>query len=131
MGMFDSFYAADGQEWQTKALGCSLDQWHEGDRFDTGEASGAFQIEVFDYDHHRGSRWSWVTVANGIVQAVDVPRDHALFALAYGGGPAIGPDRPLPGPSEVRQDVKSKPVPHDHRTRVPGCFRCDLTEDEL
>ena len=41
----------------------------------------------------------------------------------------------MPDPSEIdtaaiRREFQLG-VPHDHRDHVPGCFRCDLSADEL
>jgi hypothetical protein len=88
MGMFDSFYDETGREWQTKAFDCGLDVWEIGDRFES-EGPQTFQVEVLGSDYSKGSREdfrdSFATIRNGVVEAVDVPRDDTLPLIDYGG----------------------------------------------
>lgn len=93
MGMFDSFYDADGREWQTKAFDCDLDVWRIGDEF-LADRAGDFQVEVISgYRAIQGDPHSeylldrsLVTVAGGTVTAVPAERDPSLMLLAYSGG---------------------------------------------
>jgi hypothetical protein len=93
MGMFDSFIAEDGTEWQVKFFDCNLDEWHVGDRFET-EGPQSFQIEAIGGRRNGGvSRWSLVTVRDGVVEACDVPRDESLPLFGYSSGVTPGARR--------------------------------------
>ena len=89
MGMFDSFYDQNGDEWQTKAMDCNLDVYDIGDRLT--EPPGDFQMEVIGPCGNGGSAWAWVTIREGVVAEVGVERDPSLVAIGYGGGPFIRP----------------------------------------
>lgn len=99
MGMFDSFYDADGHEWQTKAFDCELDVWRIGDSF-TADCGLSFQVYVLG---STGSTLngtyetfeSLATIRDGVVAAVPDERDESLFLLDYSGGPAVRPLRPI------------------------------------
>lgn len=83
MGMFDSFYGADGSEWQTKALGRSLDRWDIGDTVPGPPID--YQAEVIGgVSRSEASRWSFVTIRSGLLASVDDERDPALPLLLYG-----------------------------------------------
>jgi hypothetical protein len=93
MGMFDSFYATPGyeyeHEWQVKAYGCVLDTWHVGDRLPDDHPTRTYQVEVIGGSSpgERGaSRWSFATVVDGVLVAVPVDRDPSLPLIAYSGG---------------------------------------------
>lgn len=83
MGMFDSFYGADGSEWQTKALGRSLDRWEIGDSVPGPPID--YQAEVIGGrgTSERG-HWSFVTMRAGKLASVNDVRDPALPLLLYG-----------------------------------------------
>ena len=89
MGMFDSFYDENGDEWQTKAMDCNLDVYDIGDRLT--EPPGDFQMEVIGGPLESGCEWAWVTVRGGVVAEVGVKRDPSLMAIGYSGGPFISP----------------------------------------
>lgn len=81
MGMFDSFYDAEGGEWQTKALGRVLSRWDIGDPvqvpFDCqmealGEVDGEFVYGL-------------ATIREGVLRQVPAARDHTLPLIPYGG----------------------------------------------
>lgn len=83
MGMFDSFYDAKGNEWQTKAFGCNLDKFHIGDIVPV--LPSVFQVEVIGGDDGKW-RNSYVTIRNGVVVSVDDLRDDNLPLVSYTGG---------------------------------------------
>lgn len=89
MGMFDSFYDPSGREWQTRAFDCQLHAWQVGSPFET-EGPQTFQVEVLGSDYSKGHRTdfrdSFVTVRDGRVEAVDVPRDESLLLFNYSSG---------------------------------------------
>jgi hypothetical protein len=91
MGMFDSFYDADGREWQTKAFDCNLDVWRIGDAF-PADGSIAFQVEVIGdaqgstFDGTYRTRDALVTVRDNLVAEVPAERDPTLPLIAYSGG---------------------------------------------
>ena len=85
MGMFDSFYTADGVEWQTKAYGCALDTWRIGDTVPSQPAS-AYQVEIFGGHRSEKVRWSTATVRDDHLVSIDDPREPALPLVGYGGG---------------------------------------------
>lgn len=83
MGMFDSFYGEDGSEWQTKALGRTLERW------DIGEAIPGppidYQAEVIGGPRGRATAdWSFVTIRDGVLASVNDKRDPTLPLLLYG-----------------------------------------------
>lgn len=86
MGMFDSLYAPDGTEWQTKALACLLDRYDVGD-----EVPGPpidYQMEVIggrDGAHER-SRWAFATIRAGRLTDLPCERDQTLPVCAYSSG---------------------------------------------
>lgn len=100
MGMFDSFYDVAGVEWQTKAFDCDLLVWHVGDPL-SADGPVAFQVEVIG-DGHRNSEGryvtqdSFVTVRDGVVEAVNVARDPTLALVGYSGGLLEPPARSRP-----------------------------------
>jgi hypothetical protein len=82
MGMFDSFYDAQGREWQTKALGKSLHRWGIGDpvplNFDC-------QIEAIGGRDASGVRVMLATIKGGALTHVGRTRDETLPLIPYGG----------------------------------------------
>lgn len=83
MGMFDSFYGADGSEWQTKALGRSLDRWDIGDPVPGPPID--YQAEVIGGPRMPGNAgWSFVTIRSGVLSSVNDERDPKLPLLLYG-----------------------------------------------
>lgn len=83
MGMFDSFYDADGNEWQTKAYGRSLDRWDIGDVVPGPPLD--YQAEVIG-----GPRdtylWKYATIRNGVLVSAGDERDESLPAMLYSSG---------------------------------------------
>lgn len=83
MGMFDSFYGADGSEWQTKALGRSLERWDIGDAVPGPPID--YQAEVIGGPRMRDhGEWSFVTIRSGVLSSVNDKRDPRLPLLLYG-----------------------------------------------
>lgn len=82
MGMFDSLYDANGEEWQTKAYACLLDQYEIGDKIDASDAT--YQVEVLGEVE---GEWvdSFATVENGILTAVPANRNPAMRLHNYSG----------------------------------------------
>jgi hypothetical protein len=87
MGLFDSFYDADDAEWQTKALGSTLETFRIGDRVTAAEVD--FQIEVINgslipkapaYTNH-----AFATIRDGLFEAITTERDHSMYLLGYQG----------------------------------------------
>ena len=82
MGMFDSFYDAQGREWQTKALGRSLHRWEIGDavpvQFDC-------QLEAIGRHDATGVRVMLATIKSGQLTHVGATRDESLPLIPYGG----------------------------------------------
>lgn len=81
MGMFDSFYGADGVEWQTKAYDRSLDRWDVGDVVPGPPID--YQAEVIGGPNHAGI-WSYVTMRGGVLASTCDKRDESLPVLLYG-----------------------------------------------
>lgn len=77
-GMFDSFIAKDGNDWQTKAFDCQLDEWQIGDK---APEPGDYQVEVIGY---LGDEFC--EVRGGIVRKVPDERDESLPRMYRFGG---------------------------------------------
>ena len=91
MGMFDSIYAPDGIEWQTKAYGCNLSLFRVGCRMPKQSGRDRlpadYQLSVIgcrDVDY-----WQYATVRNGVLTEVPCVRDTSLPLVDYYGGPAM------------------------------------------
>jgi hypothetical protein len=87
MGMFDSFYDAEGLEWQSKALACLLNRYDIGD--DVPGPPIDYQMELIGgYDEARPDRCYWVfaTIRDGRLADLPCDRDTALPVLAYSSG---------------------------------------------
>jgi hypothetical protein len=82
MGMFDSVYDADGNEWQTKAFDRVLAEWRIGDEFTT--AASDFQFKVYGGPGRLSD--GIATVRNNILTAVPAERDETLPLIDYSGG---------------------------------------------
>jgi hypothetical protein len=80
MGMFDSFYDADGIEWQTKALRCLLESYEIGDAVPCGLTD--HQIKVFSFPP---SRNGYATLRNGFLVSVGLGREGSLPLMDYFG----------------------------------------------
>lgn len=89
MGMFDSLYDVDGDEWQTKAFGCSLAQYNIGQIIDEhvdGDLT-TYQVSVFGEPGCKGFFVdSFATVIDQRLVVVPAERDRALPLIDYGGG---------------------------------------------
>lgn len=84
MGMFDSFYDANGNEWQTKAFGKNLDQWSIGDSIPTAPID--HQVMVFGgLTDDAEPEDSFATIRSGRVVEVPAERDQSLPLLDYNG----------------------------------------------
>lgn len=85
MGMFDSFYGADGSEWQTKAFDCTLARWDIGDVVPGPPID--YQAEVIGGPDKRVSGfWSLVTVREGRLASVGDYRNPKLPLCLYSSG---------------------------------------------
>lgn len=89
MGMLDSIYDANGDEWQTKAFGCSLRCWKVGGPLDEAEG-GSFQVEVLGGPFAPIGEESRIvdglaTVRAGVIEAVPADRDYSLPLMNYSG----------------------------------------------
>ena len=81
MGMFDSLYDANNEEWQTKAFDCELIGYRVGDAMpDVCESD--YQVEVLG---GRGFIDSYATIRGGILTSINEPRDESLMLRDYGG----------------------------------------------
>lgn len=87
MGMFDTIVDANANDWQTKAMGCDLTRYYIGDEI----GSGDFQMLTIGGGWPGEYVWAYVTVRNGRVSEVGVPRDPSLPCIDYHGGPRIDP----------------------------------------
>lgn len=90
MGMFDSFIAPDGQEWQTKAFDRQLDVWRVGDPF-PADGCVSFQAEVIGSEGSTlGGTYrsldAFVTVRDNVVTEIPATRDPARPLVGYAGG---------------------------------------------
>lgn len=83
MGMFDRMYDADGNEWQTKAFGRALDEWHIGDTIPTEVAD--FQVECMAEIDGKFVD-SLATVLDCELVELPAERQPALALISYGGG---------------------------------------------
>ena len=109
MGMFDSFYTADGVEWQTKAYECVLAEWGVGDPVPDGECVRTYQVKVLG-GRRDTSRYSFVTIRDLVVAGIDVPRDPLLPLVDYCGGVAEMPTQCLDGQPKLRYDLIPEPA---------------------
>lgn len=82
MGMFDSFYDANGDEWQTKAYGNALVNYDIGDEIPEGPPF-TYQVRVLG-DPEDG--YGLATIRDGRLAEVPAERDLALPLLDYHGG---------------------------------------------
>lgn len=83
MGMFDSLYDADGNEWQTKAFDCNLDRYEVGDVMLASVDD--FQVEVLGGVRGLPSQDSFATVRGRRLAAVPDQRDESLPLMDYHG----------------------------------------------
>ena len=84
MGMFDSLYDAEGNEWQTKAFGRTLHRYEVGDEI-TKAPPIAYQIIVLGPCASDDSDYAWATIRDGRIEAVPVERDLTLPHTNYSG----------------------------------------------
>lgn len=89
MGMFDSLYDVEGNEWQTKALGRALSSWRIGDAIPSEVPD--FQVEVGRFPG------TWIdalaTVRGGVLTAVPDRRHPDLILISYNSGIRQMPER--------------------------------------
>lgn len=84
MGMFDSLYDAEGQEWQTKAFSRDLVVFSIRDEMPTVDGLDAYQVEVIG-GRRTNHRWSLATVRGGLLVDVDVAPDPMMPRVDYSG----------------------------------------------
>lgn len=89
MGMFDSLYDAEGHEWQTKALDCTLDRYQIGDDFGP---PFTYQAKVLGGPRGANSRYAYATIRDGVLVEVPTDRDETLPLLDYHGSWEDAPD---------------------------------------
>jgi len=76
MGMFDSFYDTAGDEWQTKALSRSLDQYGIGD--DVPGPRADYQMKVLG-----DAGYAYATIREGALASLPDERDASLPLRDY------------------------------------------------
>ena len=107
MGMFDSLYDTQGNEWQTKAYGCTLEEWGVGDAMPhesgrggphspTDDLPDAYQVRVLGGPGDSLID-SYATVRGHVLTAVPAGRDQSMPLVDYCGGPAMPTDADLCG----------------------------------
>ena len=80
MGTFDSFYDEEGNEWQTKAFDCNLDDYRCGDLLPS--VIGDYQVEVFGGPD--GQEVDGLAYVNAdVLTNVPVERDPSLPLIGY------------------------------------------------
>jgi hypothetical protein len=84
MGMFDSFYDAKGIEWQTKALGRSLDRFDIGDYVPGPPID--YQAEVIGGPLTERGQWKFATIRGGYLASAGDDRDESLPLMEYSSG---------------------------------------------
>ena len=82
MGLFDSFYDAQGNEWQTKAFACLLDCYNIGDAVPSPPID--YQVSVLGGEHGH-SEFACATIRDGHLAAVPDKRNENLPLLEHGG----------------------------------------------
>jgi hypothetical protein len=87
MGMFDSFYDAKGQEWQTKAYNRQLEAFELGDTVPLVPPYDlmGYQVEVLGGPYESPYEDAYATIRDGRVAQVPAERDGTLPLLNYGG----------------------------------------------
>lgn len=80
MGMFDSFYGKNNDEWQTKALGRSLDRWDIGDPVPV-----PFDCQMEGIGDGPGWQVGFATIRGGLLIEVPAERDESLPLIPYAG----------------------------------------------
>lgn len=83
MGMFDSMYDRQGNEWQVKAFDRVLARWHIGDNIES--ESPDFQVKVYG-GRKNESGYTLATIRDGVLVDVPAPRDPNLPLIDYSGG---------------------------------------------
>lgn len=85
MGMFDSMYDADGDEWQTKAFHCELDRYTIGDELPF-IGTNTYQVEILGGPSNpTGYLESYATIRGNVLTSLDDDRDETLPLLDYHG----------------------------------------------
>ena len=85
MGMFDSLYDADGDEWQTKAYECLCLTWQLGDtlgRPRLADDVSTYQVEVLGWP---GAEDGYATVRDDVLVTIGTDRDPSLPLVGYRG----------------------------------------------
>ena len=87
MGMFDSMYDHDGNEWQTKAYGRTLERYELGDEVPDldGWTPDIYQVKVLG-GPGEGLNHGFATVQDGVLVEIPSARDAALPLADYFGG---------------------------------------------
>ena len=98
MGMFDSMYDDQDNEWQTKAFECGLDRFREGDPMPhpngiAWPAPAVYQVKVYGgprfTEPARGD--AFATIRNSYLTTVPAERDETLPLIDYHGGWDVAP----------------------------------------
>lgn len=85
MGMFDSLIDERDVEWQTKAFSCALDEFRVGDAIPS-DSSASFQVEILGPCCTTDvADFSFATVRDGRLAAINDDRDPTLVLLNYSG----------------------------------------------
>lgn len=98
MGMFDSMYDDQNNEWQTKAYDCALDRFREADPMPHPKgiawpAPSAYQVRVFSGSpFHEAQKDAYATIRNVVLESVPDERDESLPLIDYHGGWAVAPE---------------------------------------
>lgn len=83
MGMFDSLYDQNNDEWQTKAFGCNLDAFRVGHSMPVACAD-TYQVAILG-ELQGAFINSLATVRDNILVSIHDKRDNALPYLDYHG----------------------------------------------
>lgn len=86
MGMFDSLYDADGNEWQTKAFDCGLYSYRAGDVLPDDETGPITDYQVRVIGDGPDYAMNYATVHQGALTEVPAERDPTSPLLDYHGG---------------------------------------------
>lgn len=84
MGMFDSLYDAQSNEWQTKAFDRLLDSYGIGDEVPTYGVT-TFQVEILGGTDEPPFIQSLATIRDGRLVSLPDERDESLPLMDYSG----------------------------------------------
>lgn len=83
MGMYDSFYDAEGNEWQTKAFDCELESYGMGDELPY-LGTDTYQVEVLG-GYRQPFIDSYATIRDRRLASTNGERDETLPLIDYHG----------------------------------------------